>query len=85
IIEIGSHTDCIGSEKSNLRLSNKRAKAVIDYVVSKGILKDRIFGKGYGETRPLEPCDCEENDCLEDQHALNRRTEFRIVAGNRNY
>lgn len=81
IIEAGSHTDCIGTKSSNLRLSNKRAKVIRDYVISKGISKERIIGKGYGESRPLNKCDCNENNCSEKDYSTNRRTEFRIVRG----
>lgn len=77
IIEIGSHTNCRGSNRKNQKLSDKRAKAIIKYVVSNGISEKRIFGKGYGETRPLNNC-CEE-ECSEDEHRLNDRTEFRVV------
>ena len=85
VIEIGSHTDCIGPKKYNKRLSSKRAEASRDYVVSKGIEPDRIFGKGYGEDRILNRCECEmpnwRSDCSDEEHQVNRRTEFRIVKG----
>ncbi len=83
-VEIGSHTDCRASEAYNMKLSNDRAKSARDYVVSKGISSDRIFGKGYGESKLLNDCGCEINagsDCSEKQHQMNRRTEFRIVSG----
>lgn len=51
-IELGSHTDSRGSDASNLRLSDKRAKASASYIVKQGIDKSRITGKGYGETTP---------------------------------
>jgi outer membrane protein OmpA-like peptidoglycan-associated protein/tetratricopeptide (TPR) repeat protein len=82
IIELGSHTDCRSSAQYNLSLSDRRAKASAQYIVSKGISKDRIFGKGYGEVKLINDCNCEgavKSTCSEEQHQLNRRTEFLIV------
>ncbi len=82
VIELGSHTDCRGAAKSNLTLSDKRAKSSAAYIVSKGIGKDRIFGKGYGESKLIYKCSCEGkvvSKCSEEEHAQNRRTEFKIV------
>jgi outer membrane protein OmpA-like peptidoglycan-associated protein len=81
-IELGSHTDCRGSAASNLSLSDKRAKASAAYIVSKGIDKSRIYGKGYGESKLINDCKCEgkvKSSCPEAAHAENRRTEFKIV------
>jgi outer membrane protein OmpA-like peptidoglycan-associated protein len=81
-IELGSHTDCRGSKKYNMGLSDKRAKSSATYIVSKGISKDRIYGKGYGESRLVNKCECEgkvKSTCSEEEHADNRRTEFIIV------
>lgn len=82
IIELGSHSDCRGSAASNLTLSDKRAKASAAYIISKGISKDRIYGKGYGESKLLNHCECEGKrvtPCSEEEHQVNRRTEFIIV------
>lgn len=82
VIELGSHTDCRSSAASNMTLSDKRAKASAAYIVSKGIDKKRIYGKGYGETKLVNDCACEGNvksDCDEERHQQNRRTEFIIV------
>ncbi len=77
-IEIGSHTDCRGKDSYNRRLSDKRAKSSMRYVISQGISDERIFGKGYGEDRLIEKCEsCYK--CTEEEHQANRRTEFRIV------
>ena len=76
VILAKSHTDSRGSDKYNLSLSDRRAKATVQYVISKGIDAKRITGKGYGETEPK--VDCKEN-CTEEQHAQNRRSEFLIV------
>lgn len=77
-IELSSHTDSRSSDSYNLQLSQKRAKAAVDYLISKGINKNRLKAIGYGETKLLNKC---KNDveCSEEEHALNRRTEFKIV------
>jgi len=76
IILAKAHTDNRGGDDYNLSLSDKRAKATAQYVISKGIAAYRISGKGMGETEPK--IDCKEN-CTEEQHAANRRSEFLIV------
>jgi outer membrane protein OmpA-like peptidoglycan-associated protein/tetratricopeptide (TPR) repeat protein len=76
VILAKSHTDSRGSDAYNLSLSDRRAKATVQYVISKGIAKDRISGKGMGEIEPK--VDCKEA-CTEEQHAQNRRSEFLIV------
>jgi outer membrane protein OmpA-like peptidoglycan-associated protein/Tol biopolymer transport system component len=75
VIMVGAHTDNRGSDAYNMALSDRRAKSTVQYVVSKGIAKSRITGKGYGETQPKVACD----ECTEEQHAQNRRSEFLIV------
>lgn len=84
IVELGSHTDIRGSDAYNLNLSQKRAESCVNYLIKKGIPKQRIIPKGYGETKTLEDCtkypDCPEagtGDCP--CHQINRRTEFRII------
>ena len=76
VILAKSHTDNRGSDKYNMNLSERRAKATVQYVISKGIAASRITGKGFGEIEPK--VDCKEN-CTEEQHAQNRRAEFLIV------
>lgn len=78
VIELGAHTDARGSSQSNMMISEKRAKASADYIVSKGIDKSRIYGKGYGETMLINRC-ADGVQCSEEEHAANRRTEFKIV------
>ncbi|MFZ1686228.1 MAG: OmpA family protein [Flavobacteriales bacterium] len=78
VIELGSHTDSRGSDKSNLALSDKRAKSSAAYIVSKGIAQDRITGKGYGETKLLNNCG-NGAKCSDTEHQMNRRTEFIVV------
>ena len=59
-------------------LSQKRAKAAVDYMIAKGIDKSRLKAIGYGETRLLNHCKSDVT-CSEEEHAINRRTEFKIV------
>lgn len=78
IIEIGSHTDARGSNHYNHRLSQRRAESVVRWLVDKGIGKDRLVPRGYGETKNVN--DCTNNvPCSEKQHQLNRRTEFKVI------
>ncbi len=77
-IEITSHTDSRGSDQANLRLSQRRAQAVVDYLISKGINPERLIAKGYGETRLVNECD-DGVPCSEEAHRKNRRTEFRVL------
>ena len=76
-IELSSHTDCRGGEGYNLKLSERRAKSAVDYLVSKGIPKDRVLSKGYGESKPSESCEC--TKCTDEEHQRNRRTEFKVL------
>lgn len=77
-VEVGSHTDARSEDSYNLELSEKRARAAVEYLINKGINKERISGKGYGETRLLNNCGNSVN-CSDEQHALNRRTEFKVT------
>jgi OOP family OmpA-OmpF porin len=83
-IEINAHTDTRGSDKLNLKLSQARAKSCVDYLIRKGIAKDRLIATGYGETQPLIP-DSEidkmvpKSDEFEEAHQKNRRTAFKIL------
>lgn len=77
-IEMGSHTDSRGDDAFNLRLSQKRAESAVQYIISRGIKKNRIEAKGYGETKLLNHCANGVN-CSDKAHQLNRRTEFKIV------
>ena len=75
VIFAKSHTDNRGSDQYNLSLSDRRAQATVQYVISKGIPAERITGKGFGESEPVVPC----NPCTEEEYAKNRRSEFLIV------
>ena len=76
VVMAKSHTDNRGTDKYNLRLSDRRAKSTVQYIISKGIDASRISGKGMGELEPKVDCG---KDCTEEQHAQNRRSEFLIV------
>ncbi len=78
IIELGSHTDARGSKSYNKRLSQRRAEAVVKWLVSKGIARDRMVPVGYGETMTVNGCK-DFIPCSERDHQLNRRTEFRVI------
>lgn len=73
-VEISSHTDTRGSDGYNLRLSELRAKAVVDYFLSRGVSPGRLIWHGYGETRLVVP-----NAQNETEHQANRRTVFTIL------
>lgn len=78
LIECGSHTDSRASNDYNKWLSDRRAKRIVDYIISKGISSERIISKGYGETQLTNHCS-EGVKCSEFEHLQNRRTEFVIL------
>ena len=65
---MGGHTDAVGKDEDNMVLSERRAKAVYDYLIERGIEADRLTYRGYGETRPVATNDTPEG------RAQNRRT-----------
>lgn len=73
-IQINGHTDNIGLDKDNLLLSDNRAKAVVGYLLQKGIAKERLTFKGFGATQPVA------DNKTEDGRALNRRTELSVIS-----
>ena len=73
-IEISGHTDNVGTPSDNIILSNNRAKAVVNYLVSKGIGTQRLTYKGYGETQPVA------DNKTEEGRAMNRRTEMKVIS-----
>lgn len=77
-IRLESHTDSRGSDEYNLELSNKRSQSAFNYIVSKGIDKNRIVYKGYGESQLVNECD-DGVECSEEEHAKNRRTIVEIM------
>ena len=78
-IELNSHTDSRGTTSANQALSQSRANAVVNYLVSKGINKNRLVAEGFGESRLVNNC-ADGVTCTEGQHQKNRRTEFRIIS-----
>ena len=76
ILELGSHTDSRGGNESNMKLSQDRAEAAVDFIITKGnISPTRLKAQGYGETKKVTKC----RRCSEEEHAKNRRTELRIL------
>lgn len=73
VIEIGGHTDNVGREDSNQKLSQERAEAVRNYVIGRGIAEDRILAKGYGETEPIATNETDEG------RQENRRVEIKVL------
>lgn len=80
IIEIGGHTDSKGNDQYNLKLSEQRAQSVVDYLISKGISKDRLQAKGYGETKPIAPNQHPDGSDNPAGREKNRRTELKILS-----
>lgn len=77
-IELGSHTDSRATARYNKILSNNRAKAAREYLMSKGISGERITSKGFGESRLVNKCG-DGSTCTEEDHQKNRRTEIRVL------
>jgi OOP family OmpA-OmpF porin len=73
VVEVGGHTDSVGSEAYNQGLSERRADAVRDYLMSKGVKASRLTARGYGESRPVASNDTEEG------RAENRRVELVVI------
>ncbi|MFN5169754.1 MAG: OmpA family protein [Cyclobacteriaceae bacterium] len=78
-IEMGSHTDSVGSNTYNIDLSQRRAQATVDYLIRKGIDTKRLVAKGYGETRPIARNTNPDGSDNPDGRQRNRRTEFKIL------
>lgn len=94
-VQLESHTDCRGSDPANQDLSQRRAQACVDYLISKGIDRSRLVAKGFGESQPRVitegtkeitlSCDMitalkkTDNDKFEKYHQLNRRTTFSVI------
>ncbi len=78
VIDVRSHTDSRGDDDYNLALSERRAQSTVAYIVSKGIDASRITGQGYGELQLVNKC-VNGMDCTQEEHQLNRRSEFIVV------
>ncbi|HMR19966.1 MAG TPA: OmpA family protein, partial [Sphingobacterium sp.] len=77
-IELSSHTDSRGSDAYNMVLSQRRAQSAVDYIISRGIARDRLKARGYGETRLVNECR-DGVECTPEQHQANRRTEIEVL------
>lgn len=77
-IELSSHTDSRGSDRYNLKLSQRRAESAVAYIISQGIAAERITAKGYGETKLVNQCS-NGVKCSDEEHQRNRRTEFSVT------
>ena len=73
-IELSSHTDDRATVEYNLNLSQRRAESAVNYIISKGINKNRLIAKGYGESELII-----KNASSEEEHQINRRTEFKVI------
>ncbi|MFI5220756.1 MAG: OmpA family protein [Bacteroidia bacterium] len=82
-IVLGSHTDCRSDSVYNMGLSQRRADSAVNYIVSKGIDRERIVARGYGETMLVNDCACEgswiKRKCTEEEHQMNRRTTIQVL------
>ena len=79
VIKLEAHTDPVGSHEYNDKLSKDRAKSTYDYLITKGVPKERILSyKGFGKRKPVNDCKTRW-DCPAKTLELNRRTEFPIV------
>ena len=79
VIEIGSHTDNTGTDSYNIRLSQRRSESVVNYLLSKGISKERLVARGYGESQPIAPNTNPDGTDNPEGRQLNRRSELKIV------
>ena len=77
-VEMSSHTDSRGSDQYNQELSQKRAQSSVDYLMSKGVSRARLIARGAGESELLNRC-ADGVTCEENEHTINRRTEFKVV------
>ncbi|CAM1361359.1 Cell envelope biogenesis protein OmpA [Tenacibaculum sediminilitoris] len=77
-VELASHTDSRGSKASNQDLSERRAQAVANYLIYKGVNPSQLVAKGYGESKLKNRCS-DGVTCTEAEHRVNRRTEFRVI------
>jgi outer membrane protein OmpA-like peptidoglycan-associated protein len=73
VVEISGHTDSLGADDYNMKLSEQRANSVVEYLTNKGIKKERLVAKGYGETQPIA------TNSTPEGRQLNRRTQFLII------
>ena len=77
-VDVRSHTDSRQTASYNEKLSNARARPTIDWLIKNGIAKERLTGKGYGESQLVNRC-ADGVNCSEEEHQMNRRSEFIIL------
>ncbi len=77
IVEVSGHCDSRGPSYYNQSLSERRARAVVDYLIDKGISKRRLISKGYGEAQLINHC-ANDIDCSEEEHQQNRRSQYQV-------
>lgn len=77
-IEIQSHSDARGSEAYNYRLSKKRSKTTVEYLLSQGVTSSRISSKDFGETQLVNDCKLAKK-CSDKKHGLNRRSKIIVI------
>lgn len=85
IVEISAHTDSVGTDEFNFKLSQQRADNVIKFLITKGITKDRLIAKGYGETQPIARNTNPDGTDNTEGRDKNRRTEFKILGSTDQY
>jgi outer membrane protein OmpA-like peptidoglycan-associated protein len=79
VIELSAHTDNLGNETYNQRLSEARAQSCVAYLIKKGIDKNRLQAKGYGATQPIAPNTHDDGSDNPEGRQMNRRTEFKVL------
>lgn len=77
-VELSAHTDSRGSDKVNQDLSQKRSQACVDILVANGVDPNNLVAKGYGETKLKNDCG-NKSTCSEEDHAINRRVEIKVL------
>lgn len=78
-VELASHTDSVGSDAYNIKLSQARAQSCVDYIIQSGVEETRIFAKGYGKSKPIAPNSLPNGKDNPEGRQLNRRTEFTVL------
>ena len=78
-VELSSHTDSVGTDLYNIKLSQARAQSCVDYIILRGINENRIYAKGYGKRKPIAPNSFPDGKDNPDGRQLNRRTEFTVT------
>ncbi|NML36381.1 OmpA family protein [Chitinophaga sp. G-6-1-13] len=79
MIEMSAHTDSVGSDKFNQKLSQSRAQSCVDYLISRGVSSQRLIAKGYGKSRPIAPNSLPNHKDNPEGRQKNRRTEFKVL------